>query len=161
MADRTAAGAFGKIFRALSENPENKNKALKLLEYTRHFNFTIDQMEATEALINLGVAKPVYGMTEKEVQMWYLHDMDFTNIDAVNERSNDGYIIIENFHLGDRSKIEIANSIPISGQDDKNNKWLKWAILLFCTYREQERLNEYFEFKGLPIHTNPLPALPF
>jgi hypothetical protein len=59
MADRTAAGIFGKIFELLAKNPTEEHKAIakEIFAETVYYDFGSYLMDAEEALIALDLAK--------------------------------------------------------------------------------------------------------
>lgn len=73
MADRTAAGIFGEVFEALADPTFSRKKfAKELLELSKEYDFTPDQMGADDALIKLKLVKTC--KKHPEVVIWFEED---------------------------------------------------------------------------------------
>jgi hypothetical protein len=70
MADRNSAAIFGEVFKACAaEGEAGKRIAAKLWPMCNEFDFTDDQMDADEALLALGLARPVADRDEDVITM--------------------------------------------------------------------------------------------
>lgn len=72
MADRTAAGIFGKIFDILAKHPTEQNitTANELWTKCDDYDFTIDQMNCDSSLLNLGLAR-----IDPDNENWVLYNV--------------------------------------------------------------------------------------
>ena len=57
MADRTSAGILGLVFELLAEGKSKKQMVKALWRARQDYDFSDDQMDADEALIQLGLAE--------------------------------------------------------------------------------------------------------
>lgn len=59
MADRSSAEIFGMVLDILAEDPTDDHKAIakRVFEQTRHYDFTVGQMECDNSLKKLGLKR--------------------------------------------------------------------------------------------------------